>query len=267
VRVEDASLLAAYDLDARWNARIPGMRREESARTVRHVPALPGDGVVLASRLDAGSADAAIRAECARFAEAGRPFEWKLFAHDQPADLRARLETAGFDIGAEERLCVLDLGAAGPAVPRGPRVVAVSDDAGLRVVEGIWSEVWPGRDPSLVAQLREEMRLAPDALGVYLALFDGEPAAAGWLSLPPASRFAGIWGGATRPAFRGRGCYRALVAARVAAARARGFRWLTVDAGPMSAPILARLGFRQVGTTWPCRAPGPHAGTGTEEER
>jgi len=265
--MEDPALLAAYDLDARWNARIVGMRREEGSRTVRHVPVLLGDGVVLASRVDAGSADAAIRAERARFAEAGRPFEWKLFAHDQPADLRARLEAAGFVVGEAELLCVLDLDAEVPVAPQGPRVVPVSDDADLRVVEGIWSEVWPGEHPWLGAQLREEMRLAPHELGVYLVLLDGEPAAAGRLSLPEGSRFAGIWGGATRSALRGRGCYRALVAARVAAARARGFRWLTVDAGPMSVPILRRLGFRHLGTTWPCRAPGPGAGTGTEGER
>jgi hypothetical protein len=56
-------------------------------------------------------------------------------------------------------------------------------------------------------------------------------------------------------AFRGRGLYQAVLAARVQAARRRGYRYLYIDASPMSRPIVARHGFEQLTTMqwfeWP----------------
>ena len=60
---------------------------------------------------------------------------------------------------------------------------------------------------------------------------------------PDVDLFAGLYGGGVEPAYRGKGIYRALVAARADEARRRGYRYLTVDAADTSAPILARLGF------------------------
>jgi GNAT superfamily N-acetyltransferase len=62
---------------------------------------------------------------------------------------------------------------------------------------------------------------------------------------PP--RGATINGGSVRPKFRGRGVYRALVAARLEIARRAGVEGLCVWGGEMSGPILARLGFEKVG--------------------
>ncbi|HZZ34676.1 MAG TPA: GNAT family N-acetyltransferase, partial [Caulobacteraceae bacterium] len=74
------------------------------------------------------------------------------------------------------------------------------------------------------------------------------PVAAGRLEMIPGSAFAGLYGGGTAPEQRGRGVYRALVAARAAEARARGYRYLTVDARETSRPILERLGFQRLAT-------------------
>ena len=46
------------------------------------------------------------------------------------------------------------------------------------------------------------------------------------------------------PELRNRGLYTALLAARVQEARARGWRYLTIDAGHMSRPIVEKRGFR-----------------------
>ena len=54
-------------------------------------------------------------------------------------------------------------------------------------------------------------------------------------------------GGATLPAARGRGVYTSLVHARWDEAVERGVPRLVVSAGPMSAPILERLGFLRLG--------------------
>jgi GNAT superfamily N-acetyltransferase len=56
-----------------------------------------------------------------------------------------------------------------------------------------------------------------------------------------------LMGGAVLPAARGRGVYRALVHARWEHAVARGTPLLVVQAGRMSAPILASLGFESHG--------------------
>jgi predicted acetyltransferase len=55
-----------------------------------------------------------------------------------------------------------------------------------------------------------------------------------------------LFGGATVEPARGRGAYRALVAARAREAQERGTPALVVHAGAMSRPILERLGFEQV---------------------
>ncbi|MDB5295009.1 MAG: acetyltransferase, partial [Phycisphaerales bacterium] len=75
---------------------------------------------------------------------------------------------------------------------------------------------------------------------------------AGRLYTHPASAFAGLYGGGVRPAYRGRGFYRAVVAARARDAVAAGARYLQVDALPTSRPILERMGFAKVTETWPC---------------
>ncbi len=56
-----------------------------------------------------------------------------------------------------------------------------------------------------------------------------------------------LMGGAVLPSARGRGVYRALVHARWEHAAARGTPLLVVQAGRMSAPILASLGFESHG--------------------
>ena len=55
-----------------------------------------------------------------------------------------------------------------------------------------------------------------------------------------------LFGGSTLPEARGHGAYRALVQARWEDAVARGTPDLVTQASPMSRPILARLGFREV---------------------
>ena len=79
---------------------------------------------------------------------------------------------------------------------------------------------------------------------VYLAYVDGEPVARASGSF--GEHGVTLFGGATLPEARGRGAYRALVAARWEDAVARGTPVLVTQAGPMSRPILARLGFREV---------------------
>lgn len=80
----------------------------------------------------------------------------------------------------------------------------------------------------------------------YLCFLDGKPVASALAVFADAAVM--LLGGAVLPEARGRGCYRALVRARWDDGVARGTPALVVQAGAMSQPILARLGFERVAT-------------------
>jgi GNAT superfamily N-acetyltransferase len=83
----------------------------------------------------------------------------------------------------------------------------------------------------------------------YLAFVDGGDQPVGWsyLVFLPDSPIVLMGGAATLPEHRGRGIYSALVAKRLADARADGRRAAVIQAArSTSAPICAKLGFREV---------------------
>jgi GNAT superfamily N-acetyltransferase len=79
----------------------------------------------------------------------------------------------------------------------------------------------------------------------FVAYLDGAAVGFGRAIFTPWA--AVLLGGATLPSARGRGVYTSLVHARWEEAVARGVPRITVSAGPMSAPILERLGFTPIG--------------------
>lgn len=78
----------------------------------------------------------------------------------------------------------------------------------------------------------------------YAAWIDGRIASVGRITFTRVGGY--LTGGATAEWARGRGAYRAVVRARWDAAVERGTAALGVGAGPLSRPILERLGFEQV---------------------
>jgi len=252
----DDELLALYDEEQRRTPQFPGARREETANVVRYVDetAVAEANFVLYSRLTPANADRAIQEQIDYFAAHGRSFEWKLFDHDTPPDLRRRLEAHGFTIGEAEAIMVLDLQTAPPALlqPVSTDVRRLVDPADACLIVPIEEAVWGGDHSAWGARLSEEMRTVPDQLSVYLAYAEGIPACAAWINFTPGSQFASLWGGSTRPEYRKRGLYTAVLAARVQEAIQRGYRYLTIDASPMSRPIVARHGFRFLTYSYPC---------------
>jgi hypothetical protein len=81
---------------------------------------------------------------------------------------------------------------------------------------------------------------------MHAVWLDGELVGAGTCSPTPAG--LALFGGATLRAARGRGVYRALIGARWRESVELGIEALITQAGAMSQPILARLGFEPVGT-------------------
>lgn len=260
--MDPAAVLAAYDTQIRREARADGTgaRVERDGPVVRYVsPDADGWSAVVWSDLDAGTADAAIAAQLRYFA--GRRFEWKLYAHDRPADLGDRLRAAGFTAEEPESLMVAEIAAlpAAPELPPGVSLEWVTDAAGVAALVAVHEEVfgiehaWLGR--ALTAQLAEQRRTGVPRVAALLAVADGRPVSSGRVELHVGTEFASVWGGGTLPQWRRRGLYRALVATRAARAAALGYRYLQVDAGPESRPILSRLGFVELTTTTPFMSP------------
>jgi len=82
---------------------------------------------------------------------------------------------------------------------------------------------------------------------------DGQIVSAGWTYYYPPTQFARLLGGSTLPDYRKRGYYTALLVTRVREARQRGCRFLTLDASPMSRPILEKHGFQCLEFSTLCR--------------
>jgi GNAT superfamily N-acetyltransferase len=247
-------LLALYDLEERIKAEWPGTVREVTDLVVRHRPVQSGEhrdnGFIAYSRLDKETADRAIGEQIDYFKALGLKVGWKLYEHDQPADLSVRLLAHGFKAAEPESIMALDLHEA-PAALLEPVVVDVRrihDPDELRVVQQVEEAVWGEDHSGLVAYLRDTLVQHPHKLSIYYALQDDEPASVAWLFIDDARPFASLWGGSTLPQHRKRGFYTALLAVRLQEAVQRGARFLTIDASPMSRPIAQRFGFRQITT-------------------
>jgi GNAT superfamily N-acetyltransferase len=250
------ALLTAYDEQMRGVQPTPpaGASYEQDGPLLRVVGEYRG---YISGPPDVGVRGAELDRLIARqrdyFAGRGEAVEWKTRAHDQPADLIARLRAAGFAPGEQETVLVgltAEL-AADPAPPDGVVLRWVTADADMRRIAAMESAVW-GQDWSWLGEnLIGRIAAAPDDVAVLAAEADGDIVSAAWLVFiqPEAGGFARLLGGSTLPQWRGHGIYRALVAARAQRAAARGARYLQVDASADSAPILRRLGFRAVTTT------------------
>ena len=207
--------------------------------------------------LEGDELDALIARQVRAFAERGERFEWKLHGHDRPADLPDRLRAAGLVPEEQETVVIgrVDEVAAEPGLPERrayPRGAASrTASRGSRSSRSVGLAT-TGSGPRLGRRTWPRSVAAdPEGLRVFLAEAGELAVCAGWVRFPSGTEFATLWGGATLPAWRGRGIYRALVAHRARLAAERGRRYVQVDASDDSRPILERLGFVAVTTTTP----------------
>lgn len=253
--MDHGPVLALFDRQMRRGAQAdsPGARVEQDGGVVRQVGEEHDWNGVLWSDLDEATADVAVAEQVRYFSALGRAFEWKLYAHDRPADLGRRLRTAGFAAGAEEALMVARVGdlSTDVTLPDGVRLLAVTDpataDLAVRVHERVFGTDGTGLRRHLLSHLERDS----ETVAAVVAMAGDEPLCAARTEGHPGTDFAGLWGGGTVPAWRGRGIYRALVAHRARIAAERGYRYLQVDASDQSRPILQRLGFAVLSTTTP----------------
>jgi GNAT superfamily N-acetyltransferase len=164
---------------------------------------------------------------------------WEVGTHARPAGLVDRLHERGLVDDAPTALAIGMVLTEPPAAGRaGVDVRRVTTDDEFYEAEKIAAIAFGGKPPT-----RRPYEPDPNNT-IYLAYAGGRPVARA--SAAFGERGATLFGGSTLPEARGRGAYRALVAARWEDAVARGTPVLVTQAGPMSRPILARLGFRGV---------------------
>lgn len=254
------AVLAAFDEQIRRHpeAEAPDGHVERDEGVIRVVSGGAGWTGVTWCDLDQASADAVIAAQIGRFAELSRPWEWKHYSYDQPADLSERLLAAGFTREPTETLLVAEIAGLTLDVPPPPGVElrAVTDRQGVEALVSVHDEVFGEDHFALGETLLADLARRPGTAAAVVAFAGRTPIAAGRVEFHTGTDFASLWGGGTLPAWRGRGVFRSLVARRAALASARGFRYLEVDASPASRPILQRLGFVELATTTPFTHPG-----------
>lgn len=255
-----ARFLAAYDQDLRTDAETPSTLKVTQHGPVRLVTFMKGQGFV--TYQDLGDADSQtikrLVAEAIAYFRAEPDItrvEWKSRGHDHAPGLHEALIENGFTQDDPESIMIGEAQALSTAVPLpdGVTLRQVTEEPDVRAMSAMQDEVFgePVSDEMADALLR---RLSlDDGMQLWVAEAEGQIVSAGRLEPVPGTTFAGIWGGATREEWRGRGIYRALTARRAQAALELGKTLIHSDSTEFSRPILERSGLLKVSTTTPYR--------------
>ena len=209
----------------------------------------PGFNSVQHLRLSPSTIDATVAEIRDRARYHGRhALTWEVARSATPADLLDRLQALGMTPATPPMAVVMALRTPPPAPPAEIVVSRVESIADFRAYVTITHEVF-GLLDRLDAELeridREGARdLAQQQFVRYIAWIAGEPVAAASALFTDAGVM--LHSGSTKPNARGRGAYRALVAARWNDAAARGTPVAVTRAGPQSRPILRQVGFEEL---------------------
>ncbi len=253
-----AGLLAAYDEQLRTDAETPSAVDVTILGPLRLVTFAGGRGFVTYRSLGDIDQDALGRLvtralDHYRDTPEITKVEWKTRGHDHAPGLHDSLVEAGFVAEETESIMVGDAAdlAVDVELPGGVTLRRVTDEADVRAMSAMADEVFgdpvsPEMADALLRRLARE-----DGMELWVASSGQEIVSTGRLEPVAGSDFAGIWGGATRPEWRGRGIYRALTAARARSALALDKTLIHSDSTPFSRPILERSGLLAVSTTTP----------------
>lgn len=246
-------LLAQYDAHLRTAAEVQGARSVDRRGPLWIARFGGGRLFVTYRELDDPAARvaevAALLADDRTITEA----EWKTRTHDDAPGLEEALTAAGFVAEDAESVMVGEASALIDATtPAGVTVRQVSAPEEMRAALDMQDAVFGGAPKAqrMLAEVQERQARG-EVVELWAAEADGRIVCAGRIDPIAGTAFAGIWGGATLPEYRGRGIYRALTAARVRSVMAHGVRWIHSDSTEFSRPILERAGLVKVTGTVP----------------
>jgi hypothetical protein len=247
-------VLEIFDREQRKEVIYPGMRREETDSVIRMIPENMSEGIIVYSHMPGQKIEDIVLREIQYFSKLGMDFEWKAYRHDEPAGLNALLANMGFEVETPDSVMVYDL-------TEDMNWIQEDDTPGIRRITSIdeidralsvQKQVWDEDLPNLISYLRLQMNQYPDLISIFAAYENQMPVSSAWITYYPGSQFAGLWGGSTLPDYRKQGYYSSLLKIRMQEALQRGMRYVTVDASPMSRPILERFGFKCITHAWRC---------------
>ena len=189
---------------------------------------------------------------------------WWIRADTRPEDTEAVLQARGGTLAETVRVLAYDLSAGLPDLelpgdPAGLRAELVRDEATLADSVRVNDEVWDERKERTRTDVARELADIRAELASWsgyrvVVYAHGEPAATGGCTI--VDGVARLWGAGARPAFRGLGAYRVLLATRVGLAREHGATLALVKGRvETSAPILRRAGFTEYGEERSYRLP------------
>jgi hypothetical protein len=253
-----ARFLAAYDEYLRTDAETPSAIRVARHGSLRLVTFMHGRGFITYQELgvrDAASIRQLVAGVVAYYeADPGiNCVEWKTRGHDDAPGLHEVLLEHGFSADEPESIMIGEARALSIDVPlpEGVTLRRITEVSDVRAMSAMQDEVFgdPVSDEGADALLHPlSLR---DGMELWVAEADGVIVSAGRLEPVEGTVFAGIWGGATREEWRGRGIYRALTARRARSALAMGKTLINSDSTEYSRPILERSGLIKVSTTTP----------------
>lgn len=253
-----SELLKAYDEQLRTDAETPSAVSVTRHGPLRLVTFGGGRGFVTYTDLAGADAERVRRLVPAALAHYRADaditrIEWKTRGHDHAPGLHEALVDNGFMAQEPESIMIGDAQSLDVDVPlpAGVALRQVTEEADIRAMCAMDSEVFGDEDAGAMADALLDRMSFDDLMELWVAEDDGHIVAAGRLEPVPGTDFAGIWGGATREAWRGRGIYRALTATRARSALAKGMTLIHSDSTEYSRPILERAGLRKVSTTTP----------------
>ncbi|MEM6527637.1 MAG: hypothetical protein AAF653_05045, partial [Chloroflexota bacterium] len=187
-----------YDEHMRRKATFAGTRRETADPVVRYVNEFSPHSFVRYAALTEDNADAIIQREIAYFQSLEHQMEWTLYDHDRPADMKARLEKAGFDPGEVEMILVLDLENLPEKLRRETDhdIREITDYAQVSPILNAVQNVAFDDEPDnwINHHMTKIMRDHADQYQFYCAYVDGAPVSAAWIEyLVDGSPFAGLY--------------------------------------------------------------------------
>lgn len=245
-------LLAAYDADLRTEAEMLDALDVTRIGPLWLGTFLGGRGFISYRDLDGADLSTLVARAVAHFDQVDgvAEVEWKTRAHDDAPRLHEALVRHGFVPGEPESVMIGEAAALAVDVPLpdGVELRRITTDDDVRRMVAMQDSVFG--HATHAGELISRMAADP-TIECWVAEAGGRIVSAGRLHPVRGTAFAGIWGGATRPEWRGRGIYRALTAARARAAMRHGKALIHSDSTEYSRPILERYGFVKVTETTP----------------
>jgi N-acetylglutamate synthase-like GNAT family acetyltransferase len=256
---EPGRLLAAYDEQLRGESEVtPGAESVTRHGPLFLVTFAASRGWISYRDLGGADADGVRRLvhkalEHYRTDPAIAKVEWKSRGHDAAPGLHEALVEHGFVPEEPESIMIGEARSLAHDVPLpdGVTMRQVTEEPDVRAMSAMADVVFGEPvDPTTPTVLMRRMARDP-GMEIWVAEADGRIVCAGRLERVAGTAFAGLWGGATVPEWRGRGIYRALTAARARSALRMGATLVHSDSTEYSRPILERSGFVAVSTTTP----------------